>query len=111
MKIRTIVCGSVLAASLFAFASCASTKNLSNLEERRNVAIQTESALGEIKGLTSYDAVYTKEKQLRIFVKTESGELSNELVSSIKKAASEASNIPESSIAVFTVSEADVDAK
>ncbi len=111
MKIKSIICATVLCASLASFASCASNKNLKNLEERRSVALKTEAALSEVNGLTTYDAVYTKEKQLRIFVKPESGELSDELVAKIKKVASETNGISTDNIAVFAITEVTADAK
>lgn len=111
MKIKSIICVSVLGAVMVAFSSCATNRNLSALEERKSVASKTESVLSNVKGLLSYDAVYTREKQLRIFVKTADGELSDALVSEIKKLAAETNGIPEENVAVFKVSEANVDAK
>lgn len=48
---------------MVAFSSCATNRNLSALEERKSVASKTESVLSNVKGLLSYDAVYTREKQ------------------------------------------------
>ena len=88
MKIKSIVCGALLLGTFLAVPSCATSKSASNsnMDERRAVANKTEDVVAKIDGVKSVDAVYTKEKKLRIFVETADGNLSDSMISAIKKA-------------------------
>ena len=107
MKIKSIVCGALLLGTFLAVPSCATSKSASNsnMDERRAVANKTEDVVAKIDGVKSVDAVYTKEKKLRIFVETADGKLSNELVAAIKKAAADKNGIAQSNIVVLVASE------
>ena len=84
-----------------AFSSCASTKNLPNMDTRRDVGTKTKEILSKNEDLTYFDAVYTKEGQLRIFINTKDGDITDELVSKIKKEVSEENNVPVDRIVVL----------
>ncbi len=105
MKIKSIVCGALLLGCFIAVPSCATSKGASNLDERKVVANKTEEVVAKVDGVKSVDAVYTKEKKLRIFVETADGKLSNELVAAIKKAAADKNGIAQSNIVVLVASE------
>lgn len=101
MMKKTIVFGIALAFFVCVFSSCASTKNLPSMETRRDVGTKTEEILSKNENLTYFDAVYTKEGQLRIFVNTKDGNITDELVSTIKKEVSEKSNVSADNIVVL----------
>ncbi len=106
MKIKSIVCGALLLGTFLAVPSCATSKSASNsnMDERRAVANKTEDVVAKIDGVKSVDAVYTKEKKLRIFVETADGNLSDSMISAIKKAAAEKNGISQSNIVVLIAS-------
>ena len=110
MKINQVIFSTALALSLAGFTSCASTKGPKNYEERVQVAATTENAVSKIEGVKTVNAVYTKEKNLRIFVESTNGDLSDELISKIKKEAAAANNISEDKVVVLGVVEV-IDAK
>ena len=101
MKINQVIFSTALALSLAGFTSCASTKGPKNYEERLQVASTTESLVSKIEGVKNVDAVYTKDKKLRIFVESTNGELNDELIAKIKKDAAAANNISEDKITVL----------
>ena len=98
---KTIGFGITVAFLVCAFSSCASTKNLPNMDTRRDVGTKTEEILSKNEDLTYFDAVYTKEGQLRIFINTKDGDITDELVSKIKKEVSEENNVPVERIVVL----------
>lgn len=101
MKIKMIVLESALTCLVCAFSSCASTKNLPSIETRRSVGTKTEEILSKNENLTYFDAVYTKEGQLRIFINTKDGDITDELVARIKKEVSEENNVPLENVVVL----------
>lgn len=106
MKIKSLVCGSLLLGCFFVVPSCATSKGTSkNMDERRAVANKTEEVIAKVEGIKSVDAVYTKTKQLRIFVETTDGKLTDELVAKVKKEAAAKNGISEDNVVVFTVVE------
>lgn len=71
------------------------------MDTRRDVGTKTEEILSKNEDLTYFDAVYTKEEQLRIFINTKDGDITDELVSKIKKEVSEENNVPVDRIVVL----------
>ncbi len=98
---KSIVFGIILTCFISAFSSCASTKNLPNIETRRDIGTKTKEILSKNENLTYFDAVYTKDGQLRIFINTKDGNISDELVSKIKKEVADANNVPLDKILVM----------
>lgn len=90
-----------LACAVCAFSSCASTKNLPGIETRRDVGTKSKEILSKNENLTYFDAVYTKEGQLRILIDTKDGNITDELAAKIKNEVSEANNVPLDKILVL----------
>ena len=93
MTKKTIGFGIILTCFICAFSSCTSTQKLPSIETRRDIGTKTKAILSKNENLTYFDAVYTKDGQLRIFINTKDGQLTDELVSKIKKEVADANNV------------------
>lgn len=98
---KSVGFGIILSGFIFAFSSCASTKNLPSIEARRDIGTKTKEILSTNENLTYFDAVYTKDGQLRIFINTKDGQVTDELVSKIKKEVADKNNVPLDKILVL----------